>query len=44
MVVGTAPEAPLKKDGPEKFTFRGEPKPSALVPNVPPESEAVSAD
>jgi len=42
IVVGTEPVDPMKKDGPEKFSFRGEPKPSALVPDVPP--EAISAD
>ncbi|HEV7205752.1 MAG TPA: ATP-dependent Clp protease ATP-binding subunit [Jatrophihabitans sp.] len=42
VVIDTAPEDPLKKDGPEKFTFRGEPKPSALVPDVPPAN--ISAD
>jgi hypothetical protein len=26
----------MKKDGPQQFTFRGEAKPSALVPDVPP--------
>jgi ATP-dependent Clp protease ATP-binding subunit ClpC len=35
VVVDTTPEDPMKKDGPEKFTFRGEPKP-ALVPDAPP--------
>ena len=27
VVVDTEPEDPMKKDGPEKFTFRGEAKP-----------------
>jgi ATP-dependent Clp protease ATP-binding subunit ClpC len=42
VVVGTEPVDPMKKDGPEKFSFRGEPKPSALIPDVPP--AGVSAD
>jgi ATP-dependent Clp protease ATP-binding subunit ClpC len=42
VVVDTEPVDPLKKDGPEKFSFRGEPKPSALVPEVPP--AGISAD
>jgi len=36
VVVGTEPADPLKKDGPEKFTFRGEAKPSALALDEPP--------
>jgi ATP-dependent Clp protease ATP-binding subunit ClpC len=39
VVIGTEPQDPLKKDGPETFTFRGEPKPStalALDVDVPP--------
>jgi ATP-dependent Clp protease ATP-binding subunit ClpC len=36
VVIDTAPVDPMKKDGPETFTFRGEAKPSALVPDVPP--------
>ncbi len=43
IVVGAEPEDPMKKDGPQKFTFRGEPKPSALVPDAPP-AAGVSAD
>jgi ATP-dependent Clp protease ATP-binding subunit ClpC len=43
VVVGTEPVDVLKKDGPEQFTFRGEPKPSALVPESPPPA-GVSAD
>ena len=35
VVVDTAPEDPLVKDGPEKFTFRGEAKPSALALDEP---------
>ncbi|TAM86596.1 MAG: ATP-dependent Clp protease ATP-binding subunit, partial [Jatrophihabitans sp.] len=35
VVVGTTPEDPLRKEGPEKFSFRGEPKP-AVVPDTPP--------
>ena len=35
VVIDTAPVDPMKKDGPETFTFRGEPKPSALVPDDP---------
>jgi ATP-dependent Clp protease ATP-binding subunit ClpC len=35
VVVDTAPEDPLKKDGPEKFTFRGEAKPSAIALDEP---------
>ncbi|WP_375480703.1 ATP-dependent Clp protease ATP-binding subunit [uncultured Jatrophihabitans sp.] len=42
IVVDSAPVDPLRKDGPETFTFRGEPKPSALVPDVPP--AGISAD
>jgi ATP-dependent Clp protease ATP-binding subunit ClpC len=39
VVVDTEAEDPLKKDGPRRFTFRGEPKPStemALDVDVPP--------
>jgi ATP-dependent Clp protease ATP-binding subunit ClpC len=36
VVIDTAPEDPLKKDGPRKFTFRGEAKPSALALDEPP--------
>jgi ATP-dependent Clp protease ATP-binding subunit ClpC len=38
VVVDTAAEDPMVKDGPKKFTFRGEPKPSTLVsvPDEPP--------
>jgi ATP-dependent Clp protease ATP-binding subunit ClpC len=35
VVVDTLPEDPMVKDGPKKFAFRGEPKPSA-VPSAPP--------
>jgi ATP-dependent Clp protease ATP-binding subunit ClpC len=42
VVIGTAPVDPMKKDGPETFTFRGEAKPSALVPDIP--AAGVSAD
>ncbi|MCW2657384.1 MAG: ATPase domain protein, partial [Jatrophihabitans sp.] len=35
VVVDTAPEDPMKKDGPSKFTFRGEAKPSALALDEP---------
>uniref|UniRef100_UPI0035C9713D ATP-dependent Clp protease ATP-binding subunit n=1 Tax=uncultured Jatrophihabitans sp. TaxID=1610747 RepID=UPI0035C9713D len=42
VVIGTEPEDAMKKDGPQKFTFRGEAKPSALVPDVPP--AGISAD
>ncbi|WP_375497376.1 ATP-dependent Clp protease ATP-binding subunit [uncultured Jatrophihabitans sp.] len=42
VVIDTEPVDAMKKDGPEKFTFRGEPKPSALVPDVPP--AGISAD
>jgi ATP-dependent Clp protease ATP-binding subunit ClpC len=31
VVVDTAPEDPMRKDGPRKFTFRGELKPSGLL-------------
>jgi ATP-dependent Clp protease ATP-binding subunit ClpC len=34
VVIGTEPADPLKKDGEQKFTFRGEPKPSALALDV----------
>jgi ATP-dependent Clp protease ATP-binding subunit ClpC len=36
VVIDTAPEDILKKDGPQKFTFRGEAKPSALALDEPP--------
>jgi ATP-dependent Clp protease ATP-binding subunit ClpC len=37
IVVDTAPEDPLKKDGPQTFSFRGEAKGGdQLVPDVPP--------
>ncbi|MGH8962470.1 MAG: ATP-dependent Clp protease ATP-binding subunit, partial [Jatrophihabitantaceae bacterium] len=36
VVVGTEPEDPMVKDGPTKFSFRGETKPSELVPDAPP--------
>ncbi|HEX3335922.1 MAG TPA: ATP-dependent Clp protease ATP-binding subunit [Jatrophihabitans sp.] len=36
VVIDTAPEDPMKKDGPRKFTFRGEAKPSALALDEPP--------
>ncbi len=36
VVVGTEPEDAMVKDGPRKFTFRGEPKPSALALDEPP--------
>jgi ATP-dependent Clp protease ATP-binding subunit ClpC len=42
VVVDSAPEDPLRKDGPKKFVFRGEPKPSALAMEAPP--AGVSAD
>jgi ATP-dependent Clp protease ATP-binding subunit ClpC len=40
VVVDTAPEDPMKKDGPQKFTFRGEAKPSALAIDVDVDSAA----
>jgi ATP-dependent Clp protease ATP-binding subunit ClpC len=36
VVVDTEPEDPMVKDGPRKFTFRGEPKAEVLVPEEPP--------
>jgi ATP-dependent Clp protease ATP-binding subunit ClpC len=36
VVVDTEPEDPMVKDGPRKFTFRGEPKAEVLVPAEPP--------
>jgi ATP-dependent Clp protease ATP-binding subunit ClpC len=36
VVVDTEPEDPMVKDGPRKFTFRGEPKAEVLVPDEPP--------
>src|SRR3954466_15144695 len=37
VLVDSADEDPLKKDGPQKFVFRGEPKGGdQLVPDVPP--------
>jgi ATP-dependent Clp protease ATP-binding subunit ClpC len=39
VVIGTEPEDPLKKEGPEKFSFRGEAKPTAAIAldvDVPP--------
>jgi ATP-dependent Clp protease ATP-binding subunit ClpC len=44
VVVDTAPEDPLVKDGPEKFTFRGEPKPSALALDEPAATTNVTAE
>ncbi|MBE7190121.1 ATP-dependent Clp protease ATP-binding subunit, partial [Jatrophihabitans endophyticus] len=44
VVIDTAPEDPLKKDGPEIFTFRGEPKPSALTLDVDEAASGISAD
>ena len=44
VVIDTALEDPLKKDGAEKFTFRGEPKPSALTLDVDEAASGVSAD
>ncbi len=44
VVVGTEPVDALKKDGPERFTFRGEPKPSALALDEPEPTAGVSAD
>jgi ATP-dependent Clp protease ATP-binding subunit ClpC len=40
VVVDTAPEDPMKKDGPRKFTFRGEAKPSAIAIDVDVDSAA----
>jgi ATP-dependent Clp protease ATP-binding subunit ClpC len=42
VVVGTEPVDVMKKDGPKKFSFRGEPKPSALALDEP--TAGVSAD
>ncbi|MFN2561007.1 MAG: ATP-dependent Clp protease ATP-binding subunit, partial [Jatrophihabitans sp.] len=42
VVIDTAPVDPLKKDGAETFTFRGEAKPSALALDEPP--AGVAAD
>jgi ATP-dependent Clp protease ATP-binding subunit ClpC len=36
VVVDAVPEDVMKKDGPKKFAFRGEPKPSALALDEPP--------
>ncbi|MEO8888799.1 MAG: AAA family ATPase, partial [Jatrophihabitantaceae bacterium] len=36
VVVDTVPEDPMVKDGKMKFSFRGENKPSELVPDAPP--------
>jgi ATP-dependent Clp protease ATP-binding subunit ClpC len=42
VVVDAVAEDPLSKDGPKKFAFRGEAKPSALAMEAPP--AGVSAD
>ncbi|WP_375493295.1 ATP-dependent Clp protease ATP-binding subunit [uncultured Jatrophihabitans sp.] len=42
VVVGTEPVDAMKKDGPERFTFRGEAKPSAIALDEP--TAGVSAD
>src|SRR5690348_8487138 len=44
VVVGTAPEDPMVKDGPQKFTFRGETKPSALAIDVDEAATGISTD
>ena len=36
VVVDAVPEDPMAKDGPKTFSFRGEPKPSALALDEPP--------
>jgi ATP-dependent Clp protease ATP-binding subunit ClpC len=35
VVVDAVPENPMVKDGPKKFSFRGEPKPEAFIPDEP---------
>jgi len=34
-VIDAVPEDPMKKDGPQKFSFRGEAKPALTVPDEP---------
>jgi ATP-dependent Clp protease ATP-binding subunit ClpC len=36
ILVDTEPVDAMKKDGPRKFTYRGEPKPSTMVLDEPP--------
>jgi ATP-dependent Clp protease ATP-binding subunit ClpC len=44
VVVGTEPVDPMVKDGPQKFTFRGETKPSALAIDVDEAATGISTD
>jgi ATP-dependent Clp protease ATP-binding subunit ClpC len=44
VVVGSEPVDPLKKDGEQRFTFRGEAKPSALALDVDVPPAGISAD
>ena len=45
VVVDTEPVDPMKKDGPLKFSFRGEAKPDTFIPDEPPtETVNVSAE
>ena len=44
MVVDTEPVDPMVKDGPKKFSFRGEAKPSALAIDVDEAATGISAD
>jgi ATP-dependent Clp protease ATP-binding subunit ClpA len=41
VVVDTVPEDPMVKDGPRKFSFRGEAKADILVPDEPPASTVI---
>jgi ATP-dependent Clp protease ATP-binding subunit ClpC len=44
VVVGTEPVDPMVKDGPQKFSFRGETKPSALAIDVDEAATGISTD
>jgi ATP-dependent Clp protease ATP-binding subunit ClpC len=45
VIVDAVPADPMVKDGPQIFSFRGEPKPEAFVPDEPPsETVNVSAE
>jgi ATP-dependent Clp protease ATP-binding subunit ClpC len=44
VVVGTEPVDLLKKDGEQRFSFRGEPKPSALALDVDVPPAGISAE
>jgi ATP-dependent Clp protease ATP-binding subunit ClpC len=44
VVVDTVPEDPMVKDGPKKFSFRGETKPSALAIDVDEAATGITAE